>query len=66
MNEYEIRAQVTAEYALNMLCKHPNILSDWYEGRACASALICDIPEVQAARNEAVFLSRDYNRRHFK
>jgi hypothetical protein len=57
-----------AEHSLEMVRKYQESqtgMSEWYDGRASAAALMNPCVETLAARNEIRFLIGDYTRRHF-
>lgn len=61
----ETMPSIICANSLESVRKYPNVLGDWYQGRARASALIHPTPENIGAANEITFLTGDYSRRHY-
>lgn len=66
--QYELAcymAKTIAETSLNGARRWPlSTMNEWYEGRVRASSLIVPCPETLSARNEFLFLTGDYAKRH--
>lgn len=61
----EVAAESICSTSLNTVrkCEHRNI-PDWIEGRVTAAEFIVSTPATVAAKNEIMFLIRDYWPRH--
>lgn len=54
-------AEIISRSSLQDVRRNPwHPLADWYDGRACASALIYPTPETIGAKNEIRFLTGSY------
>ncbi len=59
-------AGIIAAGSLKSVRENPNNhLGDWFDGRACAVALMFQEPELIAAANEIRFLIGNYALRHY-
>ena len=58
-------AKAIAEICLDCARRWPlSTMNEWYEGRVRAAALIVPCVETLSARNEFIFLTGDYAKRH--
>ena len=65
MEASTLMAEIISRGSLQSVRENPwHSLADWYDGRACASALIYPTPETLAAKNEIRFLIGMYALRH--